>query len=637
MKKLHVFLALVVVIALLAACTSQPPAPQPEPEPAVQQEAAAEPEVVEEDDDYEEEEEYYEDDHAQDEGEVVFGALPGVLPRNETLFFGGLQWGTPISSNPFAANPNNPMVIDQQVHSARLFVFETLFMFNMLDGELYPLLASGQPEWNADRTVLNVSMNPDARWSDGTPVTAHDVVATFDMHVEVGSAMGLEYGNLIAQMVALDDYSLEIHTDPENYNPHQVMTFLPRVYIQQAAFLESRFAQHGGNTENFRTDPWTDAPQTGPYAPVLLSSTQVILERRDDYWGQAASMWGSLPVPRFLAHNIYADNDVMRASFAAGQIDVNQQFMSNVWELWEDGLPISTFLDNPPYYMPGSMPAIWFNTTRPGLDQRAVRQAIAFAINYELIIASAMSGYSPTFADAPRSIAVPLEGEQRFVDNAALAHLQWDNEDIARAIQVLDDAGIVDTTGDGIRDWEGENLSFTLMCPAGWTDWNMSLEIVAQAGAAIGIELATNFVEAAVWTESQQTGDFDILMVSAAPTNIATPWFRAFHALYVEDPDADRVFWGFHRMQIPEAMELVREAAAETDHARLVEIYTRISEILLYEMPLVYLMYRPVFFHTVNEIVWTGFPEYGDGTNIPPTNLANGFGIGGLYNLLLVD
>jgi peptide/nickel transport system substrate-binding protein len=341
-------------------------------------------------------------------------------------------------------------------------------------------------------------------------------------------------------------------------------------------------------------------------------------------------------VPRYLVHNIYATNDAIRAAFAAGQIDVNQQFMSNVWDLWEtDGLPISTFLDDPPFFMPGSMPSIWFNTTLPGLDQREVRQAIAFAIDYEQIISAAMSGYSPTFTEAPRSISLPSEGEQRFVDNAALADLQWANRDIDRANALLDAAGIVDTTGNGIRDWNGQDLSFTLMCPMGWSDWEASLEIVAAAGAAIGIDLSTNFVDTTLFTEAQQTGDFEIIMIGTAPTSISAPWSRAFHALFVEDPNADRIFWGFHRMHNPEINDLIMRAGAETDIDAQREYFTQISRFLLEEMPLVYLMYRPWLFHTVNETVWTSFPEYGDGTNIPPQVMLNGFGIGGLYNLTL--
>jgi len=638
MKKLRIMIALVLVIALvLAACGQPAPAPAPAPDPGQATETPAEPPAAP-DEDEGDEEEADEPEDTGDAGDVLFGDLPGTLPRNESLYFGGLQWGTPVSNNPFTVNPNNGIVIEHPASGARVSVFETLYMFNMLDGLLHPLLADGPYTWSGDMSYLAVNINPNAHFNNGTPVTSRDVVVTFDMHSDIGTPLGLEYVQFISEVTAEGDHTVHFHLDMDNFNPPRVLEWLGRVFILSADFLEAKMAEHGGNVENFRNDPWFEHFVTsGPYMPVFLSSQMVVLERDDNYWGQHSSMWGTLPAPRYLVHNIYASNDVKRASFAAGQIDMNQQFMANVWDLWEtDGAPVSTFLDNPPFYVPGSMPSIWFNTTRPGLDQRAVRQAIAFAIDYEQIISAAMSGYSPTFAQAPRSIALP-GGEQRFVDNTALADLQWGNQDIERAIALLDEAGIVDTTGDGIREWEGENLSFTLMCPMGWSDWEASLEIVAAAGALIGIDLSTNFVDAPVWTESQQTGDFDIIMIGTSATSISAPWSRAFHALHVEDPNADRVFWGFHRLHDPAINEVIMAAGAETNEAAQREYFTQISRFLLEEMPLVYLMYRPWLFHTVNESVWTSFPEYGDGTNVPPQVMLNGFGIAGLYNLTLVD
>ena len=634
MRKLQVLLALILVIAFVAACGETAPPVAPEPEVEVEETVEPDP-VVEEEEEYEEEED---EEEPEDMGEVLFGQLPGTLPRNETLFVGGWQWGAPIGNNPFAINANNGLVIAMDVFGGRVLVYETLYMFNVLTGELIPLLASGQPEWNDDMSVLTVNFNPDSHFNNGAAVTARDLAVTFDTMIYVGLGVGLEYAQFINEIVAVDTHTAEIHLNMENFNPMRILEFVARVYVLSADDIEARMEYHGGDIEAFRGDPWHEPIHSGPYTPIFLSSQMTVLERDDNYWGQADSMWGSLPAPRYIAANIYGSNDALRASFAAGQIDVNQQFITNVWELWESGLPISTFLDEAPYYLPGSMPSIWFNTTREGLDNRYVRQAIAFAIDYEQIIAAAMSGYSPTFDEAPRSIAMPLEGEQAFVDNAALAHLQWANRDIDRANALLDEMGIIDHSGNGIREYPpGNDLSFTLMCPMGWNDWEASLEIVAAAGAAIGINLTTNFVEAVVWTEAQQVGDFDILMASMSGSAISSPWNRAFHALYVEDSDADRVFWGFHRMYNSEINELILRAGAETDMNVLREYYTEISRFMLEEMPVVALMYRPTVFHTVNESVWTGFPEYGDGTNVPPWMLAQGYGVAGLYNIVPVN
>jgi len=627
-KFLVLVLMLALALALVVACGNGADEPAATPPPAATPEPAPEPAPPVEDDD-EDEEEY--------ESVDIEFAL-GILPRNETLFFGGLQWGAPNSDNPFHPNPGNAFVLGQPgVGDAPLLtIHETLFMFNPLTGTMNPLLAAGQPVWADDLTSVTVSLNPDARFSNGDPVTARDVVTTWEAHRRVGTGSGLELTPFVESFEVVDELTFRWNMNPNNINPHIVNRHLTVIYVLNADFIDAAFEEVGDDYPAFRELPWEDAPHTGPYRVVYQSMLMHVVERRDDYWGQAASMWGSLPVPRFLVNNIYADNDVKRASFAAGQIDVNQQFMSNVWELWDGSAPVSTFLPEAPFYVPGTMPTIWFNTTREGLDNRYVRQAIAFAIDYEQIISAAMSGYSPTFTDAPRSLAVPMTGEVNLIDFAALEDYQWGNADIDRANALLDYHGIIDNSGNGIREWPpGNDLRFELTCPAGWTDWNASLEIVAAAGAAIGIELTTSFTEAPVWTDNLQLGNFDIIMNSVASSNVATPWQRAFSMFHVEDMEAERFFRAWHRMYDPEINALIERAAGVTDLAEQIEIYTYLSRHLLTEMPMIYLMYRPAMFHTVNETVWTGFPEYGDGSNIPPAVLVLGYGIAGLYNIRL--
>ena len=172
-------------------------------------------------------------------------------------------------------------------------------------------------------------------------------------------------------------------------------------------------------------------------------------------------MWGKLPVPKYLAHTIFKDNAAGTTALQAGEVDVSQQFNSNVNLLWEeDGLPISTYLPDPPYMIGASLPTAFFNLNSPGLDQVAVRKAIAMAVDYPTIIANAMTDQSATFDQVPRSLMNPTAGEQALYDHDAVADLQWAGNDIEGAKALLDEAGIVDTDGDGWREYNGEKLSY---------------------------------------------------------------------------------------------------------------------------------------------------------------------------------
>ncbi len=53
--------------------------------------------------------------------------------------------------------------------AARVIMFETLYLYDMLDGKQYPLLADGDYVWNDARTEVTVKLKAAAKWSDGTP------------------------------------------------------------------------------------------------------------------------------------------------------------------------------------------------------------------------------------------------------------------------------------------------------------------------------------------------------------------------------------------------------------------------------------------------------------------------------------
>ncbi len=571
-------------------------------------------------------------------------AAEGSLPRNETLYFSGQQWGTVNDYNPMSPNSNNAMVIAAN-DAARTLVYETLYMWNPLNSQLYPLLAApdSQPEWDENQANLTVTLNPDAKWSDGTQVTAADVVATVKAHMDYETSAGADMKNYIESAEAIDDTTVVFHAvlneEGKAVNPLMLMSYMPKLYIMQEAYLNTVAERNNGSAEDIKLDRMEDLVASGPYKPYIANDQQVVLERDDNYWGQAESMWGSLPAPKYIAHTIFKDNAAGDTAFKQGEVDVSQQFTTDIQKYWEEqGLPISTYLLEPPYGICMTMPTMVFNTEIPGLDQVAVRKAIAMATDYDQIIASAMSGQSPSFADVPRSIMNPTDGEQAMVDNDALADLQWANKDVEGAIAVLDEAGIVDSDGDGIREYNGENLSFKAECPQGWTDWNAALEIVAQAGKDIGINIETYFPDASTYTDDYSTGKFDIVCASGPGSSIANPWQRAMWFMSSTYNTLSVNFSGnFGHFTNERADELLALIPYESDEATLKEYYTELSKIMLEEVPCAALMYRPQVFHAVNESVWTGYPMDGDGTDIPPMDCTDGYGIAALYNLVNVE
>lgn len=571
------------------------------------------------------------------------------LPRTETLYFNGQQWGPVVCWNPFSNNCNNALAITQQDNS-RVIMFETPYLYNMLDGKQYPLLADGAYAWNANRTEITFKIKAAAKWNDGTPVTAEDVAYTWATHVEYNTPVGAANKDYIDTIVANDPQTVVIKAkltaDGKAVNPLLVEAYVSTNYVLQKAWIKKLEERSGGDATKLIADVAEDVAYSGPYHKFFADETKVVYVRDDNYWGKDASMWGKLPAPKYLAHAMFKDNAAGFTALKAGEVDVSQQFNANIQDLWlKDNLPISTYLPEPPYGIGASLPTAYFNLKSPGLDNVAVRKAIAMAVDYDTIVANAMTNQSATFTQVPRSLMNPTAGEQAMYNHDAVKDLQWAGKDYAGAKKLLDDAGIKDTNGDGWRDLNGKKLSYVATCPNGWSDWQAAIEVVAAAGKEIGIEITTNYPEWSVYqtvvtkSDGPLAAGYDIFMMWSDGAGPTQPWSRIRKIMSSEFIGMSSNWngnWG--QYSNPAADKLIKAIPGETDQAKLKEMYTELVKIYLTDVPSFTLMYRPQAFHAVNESVWTNFPHDGDGTNppVPPLDMTDGWSIAGLYNLTLV-
>jgi peptide/nickel transport system substrate-binding protein len=571
-----------------------------------------------------------------------------TLPRNQTLYFNGQQWGSVVCWNPYSANCNNALALAPG-DSARVVEFETPYLYDMLDGGSYPLLADGPWAWNAAGTDVTFKLKKAAHWSDGTPLTADDVAYTWASHLKYQTFVASSYSLYIDTITAVDpqtvDVKAKLGADGKPVNPLQVTQYLDAQYVIQKAWTATLEARTGGDPTKFAADVADDVVYSGPYHKYFADDTKVIFVRDDKYWGADASMFGKLPIPKYLAHVIYKDNASGSVALAQGEVDVSQQFNSNVQVLWLNyGLPISTYLPKAPYDIGASLPTAFFNLASYGLDQQPVRQAIAMAVNYDTIISNAMTNQSATFEAVPRSLMNPTAGEQALYDSSdpTIKALQFAGNDIAGANALLDKAGI--TKGaDGWRTYKGKKLTYVATCPNGWSDWQAAIEQVAAAGKAIGIDITTNYPEWSVYQNQYITwplpAGYDIFMMGVGGAGPTEPWGRInqlMNSVYAQTNPNHNGNWGGYKN--PAADTLINEIPTLSDAAKIKADYTALVKIYLTDIPSFTLMYRPQSFHTVNESVWTGYPHQGDGTNppVPPMDCTDGWGVACLYNLKLV-
>lgn len=352
-------------------------------------------------------------------------------------------------------------------------------------------------------------------------------------------------------------------------------------------------------------------------------------------------MWGKLPAPKYIAHGIYADNAAGNLAFQNGEVDVSQQFMPSVWELMASmkddagNTLVHTYFDDYPFHLGYSIPSLVFNMSAPGLSDFTVRKAIALCLDFKAIGTNAMSGYTQPIV--PSLFNTYIYGQYLDETNEEYMALRWDttalDANIAAANALLDEAGYLDTDGDGMREMpDGSKIEWKAECPDGWSDWNMSLEILCESAAKIGLNIVTYFPEASVWTNDRDMGTFDILMTSPQPGgSVANPWNWAYNILYTKNPVGEYTPSNYGRYSNPDLDALINEAASTSDLETLKEIYTEIDTIYLSTLPTVPLMYRPQNFHTTYAKYWTGYASATDGTNTPPMNLSDYAGFKELF------
>ena len=513
------------------------------------------------------------------------------LPRDQTLYVTGFQWGPPSSFNPLGPVRAWPVAEGGGFN----LIYESLLTYNLVTGKLDPRLASGVKE-NGNTFV--VTLQPGTAFQDGKPLTSADVVYSY----ELGKRQSVEYSSFwdyVTKVEATDDRTITFTLNPKRLNLGQVRNYLTTVAILPKHIWQGLEQQQSSLTQYANLEP----VGSGPYTLQNANNERIILQRAENYWGK--DVYG-LPAPTYLVHPIFASNDAANLAFSQGQLDLSQNFIPEVWKL-EQNEPISTWTNEAPYYLAGSIPMVWINVNKPGLDNPAVRRALAYSINYPLIAQTAMSNYS---VPVNASLIVPGGGEDTYFNAEAVAKDGW-SFDPNKAVQILEGELGAKKGSDGIYVLpDGTRLGpWEVSAPYGWSDWNQALEIVASSAQAVGIDIKTNFPEQSVWQTNMQNGNFDLVMNSATGASAAGPWPRFRDVLDIRGvPKAGQTaFWNYGRYSNPKVAGLLEQAAAASP-AEQGKYYTQLDEIFRQDVPTLPLMYRPQQFYTFDSSVWHNFP-----------------------------
>ncbi len=270
----------------------------------------------------------------------------------------------------------NPYIIKGNPAVGISFVYETLMTSanDEISAE-YGLIAK-TIEVPDDLSYTIFNLRPEARFHDGKPITADDVVFSFDLLRKKGRPFYRFYYANITRAVKLGPHRVKFEfTGPPNRELPQItgqLPVLPKHYWQGREFDKTTLEKPLGS---------------GPYRVSKFEPGRFVeFERVKDYWGENLPIRVGLNNFDRMRFDYYRDQTVALEAFKARQYDFRTEGSSLVWATGYDfparkaGLAMTAEV---PHARPTGMNAFVLNTRRPIFRDRRLRQALAYAFDFE--------------------------------------------------------------------------------------------------------------------------------------------------------------------------------------------------------------------------------------------------------------
>jgi peptide/nickel transport system substrate-binding protein len=561
------------------------------------------------------------------------GSQSKELPRQESLYIGGIQWGEPTSFNPL-----NDSASAWPCRTAIKILYETLFEFDPFTGKLLPLL--GQSYQVLDQGI-EVVLQDAARWNDGRPVSAWDVKFSYDLGKSNKAAPISAVWDFLEEVRVLDAAGATLATPPmppeapltgdypkkllfvfkaENKNALRILTSLQQDFILPRHVFEKELLAAGGDFQKLVTLKMDKDPVgSGPYKLHSYSAEKIVTERHDQYWGNGPLYQGQKAVPRYLVHQMYNSNDQYSVALQQGRLDIASAFIPRIW--LKEKEQVYPWMRKPPYFEGASIPMLFINVKKPVLNQAKFRRAMALAINYADIRELAVSGYSQEIRSGA---IIPTGVEAKYFNEEDVKKLGATVFDPTKSKELLAEMGIrgvfepngqlketVDASGQRIPTIE-------ISSPSGWTDWEAVVKVVVKSLRDVGIDARERFVDANLFWSMQPKGEFDLLMwTPVSETSPALPWSRFEFMMSSKGiaPIGEKMWRNYGRFNDPQDSQYVKrvdellvEIPKLTDETQLSQAYYELNRLFMELQPTLPLVYRPEQFYQYSTAVWTNFP-----------------------------
>ncbi|ALG90274.1 MULTISPECIES: extracellular solute-binding protein [Actibacterium] len=388
---------------------------------------------------------------------------------------------------------------------------------------LYGLLAESI-ETGPNRDWVEFTLRPEARFSDGTPVTVEDVLWSYETLGTVGHPRYHGSWQKVARAEAVGERTLRFTFNTEDRELPLILGMRP--ILKKAQWAGKDFAQSG----------LTEVPiTTAPYVVADFDPGRFVLLRRNpDYWGN------DLPLRRGTNNfdeirlEFFADANAMFEAFKAGVITSNRETSAAKWAGNYDFPAVRSgevVKSDIPHKRPSGISGLVFNTRNPIFADWRVRDALIHAFNFEFINQTLNGGALPRitsyFSNSVLAMSHgPAEGPVKallapFADDLPPGALegyslpvsdgsQSNRRNLRKAVALLEQAGW-SVADDGIlRNAGGTPFTFEIVLNQGATETRQIVDIYAEALKRLGIFPKITAVDSAQYKERTTAYDFDM-------------------------------------------------------------------------------------------------------------------------------
>lgn len=520
-----------------------------------------------------------------------------VYARNETLYTSGTQWGPPSSWNPWNGGGYAMGTIG--------LIYETLYIYDPLADKFTPWLAAEDMNW-VEGSTLEIKLREGLTWQDGSPLTADDVVFTYNLADPNGEFKApLNFAGLwkfLEKIEKVDDVT--VHFVFKGNPPYQEVGF----YLWQTPIVPeaiwSKIAVEditGGANEK--------PVGSGPYLYESHDQDRLVLVRNENWWG--IKEFGKAPAPKRIVDIVNGSNNVALGLVLQGGLDLSNNFLPGVASLVKGGYGIQTYYPEAPYMLSANVAALIINEQVKPLDDVNFRKALAYAIDTNDIVQTAYTGIVK--AADPTGL-LPIW--DKYIDKDMVKKYGW-SYDPAMAKKILADAGYKDVNGDGfVEDKDGNKIELTVTCPSGWTDWMAAIQIISKNAQAAGMNITPDYPDYGPWRDAQLKGTFELSLQNEAQMS-STPW--SYYKWIFQNPLANIAtaqYGNYGRYDNAKAFELVDQLnqVKVGDEAGIKAFTSQLQEITMTEFPTIPLWYNGVWAQTSNA-VWTNWPSSAETSN----------------------